>query len=151
MTTVKIPGFEGRPLLSAIYADSMGNLLIPARAIGLYFYNLETGNYFLIKHNPDDPKSMTEGFIETIFEERKGLLWFGMNNSGINVFDYRDSSISRILVEEGQPYAKRVRSIVRDRQGRIWVGTRNGLYLKETLESGFYHYECIEAFMPATA
>ncbi|MBN1187569.1 MAG: GAF domain-containing protein [Bacteroidales bacterium] len=136
----KIPHLAERPIISAIYIDSLDNLLILSRTKGLYFYNLKTGSYFIRFADPKNPGSLTENFVESIFEVKKGLLWLGMNNSGINIFDYSDSSFTQILIDEGNPYALRVRSIVKDRQGRIWFGTRNGLYLKENMDADFYQY-----------
>lgn len=48
--------------------------------------NTLTGETMLIKHRPDDPYSLPDGMVRSIYRDRSGLVWVGTSN-GIGKFN----------------------------------------------------------------
>ncbi len=126
--------------VTEVYYDSRKNLLVGARPFGLCIYNLNTEKYKIFSNDKSNVNSLSENWIESIYEDNNGYIWIGTNNEGLNLFSYKDSSFTRIEIAENDYQSKRVRDIWQDSTGRIWLGTRNGIYVKNTNSNKFIHY-----------
>ena len=87
---------------------------------GLYRYNPEEGNINAFSL-PEEASVRSVGFDCSI-------LWVGTERSGIYVYDLiRDEwTIIRAGRDEGNLTYGKIRSIYKDHQGLLWVGTRGG-------------------------
>lgn len=92
-----------------IWIGSYGGLI---RYDGTEFYNFSGGS-----------GSFPSG-IRTLFEDSKGRLWIGTNDSGI--YFYENDTFTHIEYSERTKFLS-VRSIAEDKEGRIYVGTTSGL------------------------
>ncbi|WP_173002943.1 two-component regulator propeller domain-containing protein [Chitinophaga sp. SYP-B3965] len=58
--------------------------------------NVSTGETMLIKHRPDDPYSLPDGIVRTIYREPSGLVWVGTSkgigkfNPAMNLFPFTE-------------------------------------------------------------
>jgi ligand-binding sensor domain-containing protein/signal transduction histidine kinase len=123
-----------------IYEDSRGNLWIGNRTDGLYLFNRVTGTFRRFRHEPDNTKSISGNYVNIIYEDQSGELWIGTNDHGLNQFIFRDSSFLHISIDPEQERSCRIRSIIQDKYGRLWFGTRSGLYLKDNFKNTFTRY-----------
>ena len=52
-------------------------------------------NFKVYKNNPQDPSSISDNFIWSIYQDKNGILWIGTNNGGLCKYDeLTDSFIS---------------------------------------------------------
>src|SRR5690606_26688180 len=70
-----------------IHDDSYGNLWIGTLK-GLVKFNPDTDNYCIFKHEPGDPRSISDSHIRSVFEDSRKNLWIGTAN-GLNLYEPR--------------------------------------------------------------
>lgn len=66
--------------------------------------------------------------ILCFFKPKADILWMGSQNSGLFQFDLKDSSLTVINPDPQSDLTLRIRKIVKDAYGAIWLGTRGGLF-----------------------
>ncbi|MBN2611634.1 MAG: response regulator [Bacteroidales bacterium] len=125
---VHIP--ENAAILS-LYLDSLQNLYIGTFEEGLYIHNLKSKLTTRFAYSPGNKKSLSGNRVECISQDKDGNIWIGTNENGLNFFNASDSSFEWIDLDRNRNFQIRIRDIVSDRFGRLWVGTYKGLYLKE--------------------
>jgi signal transduction histidine kinase/ligand-binding sensor domain-containing protein/CheY-like chemotaxis protein len=120
-----------------IYEDQQGNLwigtfeglikIIPGTNESI----ADTSIFF--KHNPDDPASLSDNFILSIFQDKKGIIWVatasGLNKLNSSDSKFPDNSFIRYTNEPGNPASisdNMVYSIHEDDSGNLWIGTNLG-------------------------
>jgi ligand-binding sensor domain-containing protein len=54
--------------------DRYGTLWV-ATAAGLSRWDRRTGRFTVYRHHPEDPYSLSDDFVKTVFEDRDGVLW----------------------------------------------------------------------------
>lgn len=101
-------------------------------------------SFTIFRHNPEDPNSLGDSRILSIFQDRSGVLWVGTANGGLNKFDLKTNQITRYQNDPDDDHSlsnNRVLSIFEDEDGVLWVGTENGLnrFVRETQD--FIHYQ----------
>ncbi|MCH7733209.1 MAG: histidine kinase, partial [Candidatus Marinimicrobia bacterium] len=77
--------------IRSLYLDSdeNGNVLwIGTWGGGLNKLNLNTGIFSHYKHNPENPKSLSNDYIKSIYVDRTGDLWIGTDGGGLNKLDW---------------------------------------------------------------
>ncbi len=67
---------------------------------------------------------MVREFVRTMYQDKKGNLWFGTNGDGIIRYD--GQTLERVTIDRKQKNVA-VREIVEDGAGNIWFGTSSGL------------------------
>ncbi len=108
-------------LVYNVLEDSDGLIWI-ATVGGLDRYNPVTGK---VKHFRKEEKGLSDDFIITLCEDRKGRIWIG-TDTYINVFDKKDSTFTYYAKEHGLPN-NRIFEIVRDINNDLWIATGKGL------------------------
>ena len=76
----------------------------------------------------DNPNTISDNVIRSLFIDNKDVIWVGTNGGGINFFDPNRKPFEhhgKKLKKNGQDYTK-IRSILEDSNGYIWVGTEGG-------------------------
>lgn len=131
--------FENVPDLSqnivnSIMQDSYGFLWIGTDG-GLNMYDGYT--FTVYTHNPADSNSLFSNKVLALLESKDGTIWIGTSN-GLNRFDPRTKTFIRYsFPPEIPPYQEgrhsyqvdqaHIQTLVEDKDGILWVGTRNGL------------------------
>jgi signal transduction histidine kinase/ligand-binding sensor domain-containing protein/DNA-binding response OmpR family regulator len=89
--------------------------------------------FTVFKHDPEDSTSLKGNLVRTIFEDRKGQLWIGTENGGLNKFNREKENFVQFFYSGHQSLLKNasVTSIQEDSVGNLWVGTSSHLYLIE--------------------
>lgn len=114
-------------VVPALAVDRNGFLWIGSRE-GLFRYD----GYRAVRYSPDseDPRSITDLDIRTVYEDPQGVIWVGTNTGGLNRFDaatdgfdhYRHDSTEPLSISHDSVYG-----MAADQQGDLWVGTQIGL------------------------
>ncbi|MCR9131481.1 MAG: histidine kinase [bacterium] len=102
-----------------LHADAEGNLWAPASAEGIYKIVSDS----LVKYK--DELDMTGGIAKTVLISRDNLMYVGIYGDGLFVFD-GEKTIQKYTPEDGL-VGPNIWRIVEDKQGRIWIGTDEGL------------------------
>jgi PAS domain S-box-containing protein len=104
-------------------------------------------NFTVIRHDPEDPTSLSNNLIWSIYEDPYNVLWIGTDGGGINnyapgrfkfsMFRHNPSKPSKSLM------GKFVYTLLEDSKGFIWIGTDRGLnrFHRETGEYKFYTHD----------
>jgi two-component system sensor histidine kinase ChiS len=113
--------------IRAILDDGRGNLWIGNRS-GLYNFDRKNCQFTYYAHDPNNPYSLVQNSVWTIFKDAKGDLWFGtrggvsyLNTSNLPFIHYRADANNRRCLNKQAVYA-----ILEDRNGDIWFGTEHG-------------------------
>jgi ligand-binding sensor domain-containing protein/signal transduction histidine kinase len=118
------------------YQDREGFLWIGTR-YGLTRYDgKEFKTYF---HHVDDPNSIGENFILDISQDNSGFLWFAVYNSGISRLNPLNKKFENFRPREDRNsiVSEKVTSLLIDREGYIWAGTKEGLSIYDPEKNVF--------------
>ncbi len=129
----------------AIYEDRAGNLWIGTLA-GLDLYDRAspgraTGSFRHLRHDPGDPRSLSDDRVTAILLDHRGALWVG-TEQGLNRRDPGGGFV-RFLHRPEDPASlshDHVGALLEDRSRRLWVGTDGGLNLLPGPGAGFVRY-----------
>lgn len=80
----------------------------------------------------DQGYDISDDFINSITQDRDGLIWVGTNGGGINRFDPKTETFTSFMHDLSDPNSiagDRVRKIVEGKEGVIWIGFDNGIGL----------------------
>jgi ligand-binding sensor domain-containing protein/signal transduction histidine kinase len=123
------------------YEDSKGNFWVGTYGGGLCKLDRATGKFTRFPFIFNSGGTSTNGALDddqvsSILEDRKGVLWIGTNNGGLNKFDEATGKFTSYY--KPGTGMQCVASIYEDRAGRFWVGTYLwGLFLFDR-ETGKY-------------
>lgn len=112
----------------AAWDDS--TLLLASDGGGLIYFNTRSEEKILYKHDPNDPRSLSNNAVYDIFIDSRSNLWIGNYAGGINFYSKYETKFRTIKHEINNIFSltdNNVRSVYQDRKNRIWLGTFNGL------------------------
>jgi ligand-binding sensor domain-containing protein/signal transduction histidine kinase len=119
-----VDGLSQSTVLS-IYQDKEGFLWF-GTGNGLNKY--DGYNFTVFKHNPSDPNSLSNDYINIIYSDTKSNLWIG-TESGLNKYNSSSGKITRYLLspkDKNSISFNRVMTINEDNSGNLWIGTYGG-------------------------
>ena len=146
-----LPSIGNNPLfVRDIYQPDPNHLWIGTES-GVVIYNRHNGKYQVLRHQGDDPWSLSDNAVYTICGDHQGGLWVGTFFGGVNYHhpqhDLFQKFFPRFSRSSIQGHA--VREIVEDSYQQLWVGTEdnglcvwnrsNGIFSTLTLLSGLSH------------
>ena len=133
------PDYTFNTIVTVFYEDSANRLWIGTQE-GLFVLDKEREQLTFYKHDKLDPLSLSNNIVRSIHEDTQGNIWVGTgsgwqanpSDGGLNRFDEALGSFVRYKHNPEDPYSlldNRVRSILDDDDGNLWVGTwRMGLH-----------------------
>lgn len=110
--------------IRVVTEDSYGNLWI-CGALGLNLFNRETETFSLYRHEENNNRSLTMGYVLSIVETSDSTLWVG-TTGGLNKYDRGSQDFTQYHVKDGLP-DDAVKGIREDDQGNLWISTNRGL------------------------
>lgn len=121
-------------LIYTITEDSKGNVWLGTKGKGLYKatpVNVQHSQYSLqqFKADKNNPKSISSDLIYSVLEDKKGRIWVGTYDNGINLLKETNGQSSFVHNFKNYPVIEcgKVRYLAEGYNGQIWVGTTNGL------------------------
>lgn len=128
----------------ALCEDSDGMLWIGSHG-GLDRYDPQTGRFDRLRHDPDDPNSLSSNYIDAVLEDRNGLIWVGTDSGGLELIDRETLSITHVPHVPRVPSALSsdvVRTLFENSKGDIWIGTfRGGISFFNSTFGAFTHVQ----------
>nr|WP_321452206.1 two-component regulator propeller domain-containing protein [uncultured Carboxylicivirga sp.] len=120
--------------------DEKNNLWITTYQTGLYYFNREDNTVTAYTHHELDAKSLPDDWIHYLYLDRNNTLWVGTYNTGFCRFNSSDSTFTHFYVNPREEFTKRIRTIFEDNTGKMFLGSRRGLFLfnKESGVSELY-------------
>jgi signal transduction histidine kinase/ligand-binding sensor domain-containing protein/DNA-binding response OmpR family regulator/HPt (histidine-containing phosphotransfer) domain-containing protein len=96
---------------------------------GLNRFDPATRRSVTYRHDPKDPHSVSNDVVSSLLLDRQGVLWAGTDGGGLNRFDSTTGHFSVYRSEPNNPRSEsdRIRAIVEDRAGILWLATFAGL------------------------
>jgi signal transduction histidine kinase/ligand-binding sensor domain-containing protein/DNA-binding response OmpR family regulator len=127
--------------VTCIAQDSQGFMWFGTEG-GLVRYD---GYKFKIyKYDPDDPESISDHHINSLFKDSKGTLWIGTTYVGLNRFDSKRDKFKSYKFDRNDSTSISqnhfVHAIYEDRKGRLWIGTAHGLNQYDYEHDNFIRY-----------
>ena len=136
----KIESLKGIEILKII-VDTKNRLWVCTGSTGVLMYDIKTEETVHYLHDENDINSISQNSVETVYEDSKGVMWFGTTDNGFFIFNEEEHNFTRYIVDKDIPTSGRVREIIEDPEGHLWLGTKAGLYLyKKGTSYGFYRY-----------
>lgn len=124
----------GANQVQSVYLDNEKNIWIGTFGGGLNKINaadyvLNDISFQRFTNDKNNPFSISDNRIYTIYEDRDGMMWIGTFGGGLNKFDRINSrfiSYQNIQGDATSISDNRVMAIFEDSQGSLWVGTYGG-------------------------
>jgi ligand-binding sensor domain-containing protein/signal transduction histidine kinase len=117
--------------VNSIYRDPSGYLWVGGGGSGLDRVDERTGRFKRYRHDERDPRSVISNNVYTIYGDRRGQMWVGLQG-GISRFDPATNSFVnyRPVPENPASLANTVWVIYQDRSGALWAGTWGGVLIR---------------------
>lgn len=129
-----VPGFQDDAIYRMVI-DKGNNFWFHIFNQGVFFYDSQRKK---LKQIPDYDKYLPNGEVAVLYIDRLNTLWIGSQNHGLFKLNTQDSTLISMQINDNL-YTKRVRTIFEDNRGRMFVGTRLGLFLYHE-ESGKFDW-----------
>lgn len=123
-----------------ISKDSSGNYWICTKGNGLFRMTPNGDGTFAFRHywhKPDDKATLNHNNVYKVIEDDNGNLWVATFMGGVNLMIKQKDGLFKIMNKDnGIPNYPinafhKVRAIAKDKDGRIWAGTTDGLLIME--------------------
>ena len=95
----------------------------------LRIFNIETERYIQFLHDPDDPHSISSSGVNSVCEDKSGVLWIG-SALEINKLNRQKKPFKNYQYQprdSASLSSNIILSIYQDSDGILWIGTSNGL------------------------
>ncbi|MDQ1088915.1 two-component regulator propeller domain-containing protein [Siphonobacter sp. SORGH_AS_1065] len=96
-----------------VLEDRKGNLWFATRDSGVYYYNGNLLQHFIVS------EGLASNQVSSIYEDKTGMIWFA-TGGGLSRLDGK--SFRNFTTKDGLP-ANAVTTIMEDRSGKLWIGT----------------------------
>jgi signal transduction histidine kinase/ligand-binding sensor domain-containing protein len=134
-----------------VFTDSKGHIWVGFLTEGLCMYDYATGKFTKYRNEPNNPHSLVNNEILSIFEDSKQQIWVGTEH-GVSIFNHstkKFTSYTNNLNDPSSIGAGAVLNIAEDAKNRIWLTTWAGglnLFLPNTDGKGsfrsFHPFDC---------
>jgi ligand-binding sensor domain-containing protein len=132
----------------SFFEDRSGVLWIGTRTGGLNRFDRGKNQFSFTRQGLNDAVGLGLNFVRSIYEDRSGVMWLGTDGGGLARMrgggPGRAPEFIRYTHEPADPTSlscPRVYSILQDRTGTLWIGTRTGGLNRFVADKGrFLHY-----------
>ena len=127
-------------LTTCLFIDRNENLWIGMDGAGVVKLDLKQPKFNLFPLSEGDFPVLNDYFTKCFFEDSTGRIWFGTHTGGLNIFDPALQTLINYRHENGKQNslpANIVGSILKDRDGNMWIGCSGGISLFNEREKSF--------------
>ena len=129
-------------VVRVVYEDHAGTLWIgtgfpwtePEYKGGLNKFDRQTGKFTRYLNDPENPHSLINNKVRSIFEDSRGVFWVGTAGDGLHTMDRKSGSFIRHTYNPAKPdqlsrppliknVSDHITFISEDALGYIWIGT----------------------------
>jgi DNA-binding CsgD family transcriptional regulator/streptogramin lyase len=129
-----LPDSLKRDIIRAIVKDADDFLWIGTYGSGLFRVDLKNWDYRRHNRLSTGQERISSNYINTIYLDKKGRIWAGTSDKGLNKIEFKGSDKSEPIVTFYQHDSSKsssisdnnIRCVFEDRRGNIWVGTHSG-------------------------
>ncbi|MCF3108123.1 histidine kinase [Niabella sp. CC-SYL272] len=94
---------------------------------GIYIMDLKSNQYSYISKQYEDPYSLSNNIVQSLFEDRQGGIWVSTYFGGVNYFSTRQMIFKKYFPKKSEPsisgYA--VGEMKSDKNGKLWIATED--------------------------
>jgi len=129
-------GIANQGIIKAIVSDGQSGFWLATWG-GLQHFDTRSNTFTLYTHNPSESTSLATNDLNAIAVDKRGGVWAGTWPAGIDYLAPGAKTFQHFRVDdERAPDSKLniVRSMLLDDQGKLWMGTENGVVLWNTAE-----------------
>src|SRR5690606_23575966 len=90
-------------------------------------------------YDVDDPESLSNNFVECMYEDASGTLWIG-TRAGLNKLDKRTGKFQRYTTANGLTNYW-INTLLGDAEGRLWMSTQGGISTFDPQQQTFTNYD----------
>jgi len=141
--TTAIPNIE----VISLFEDSKQNIWVTTKLDGVYIFE-HNGNIVQLKNEPSNSNSLTDNNTRSVCEDEFGNYWIGTAN-GLCRYNLSQNKFSTFNHSEDTPYSiggSSILSLMKDRQGTIWISTYYGGVDYFNPEYSFFNYYGVNNF-----
>jgi signal transduction histidine kinase/ligand-binding sensor domain-containing protein/DNA-binding response OmpR family regulator len=129
----------------AVRKDHNGGLWVGMWAAGLNYYDPATKKVRRYKHDPKNPKSLSDNNIFHILVDRKGNVWIATWGNGLNKYNPATDDFTRYTPDPENPSSIasfELDYLLEDSEGKIWIASEvDGLDRFDPVTHTFTHYK----------
>ncbi len=116
---------------SALYIDPSGVVWSAdqSKPTGLKRFDPHTGKSTIFMHDPNNPASLSNNKVQSIYRDNSGNLWIG-TAGGLNRLDEKNGRFIHYIHDQKNSNSisgNIIWSIYQDSRGTLWIGTTDGL------------------------
>lgn len=130
----------------SIYEDNSGNLIIETQSGKLNKYEPLTESFTIIPSDSIDLRDSKRNSVLALYYDRGNIEWSGglSRETGLRMENKTSGEVKNYLNDPADKFSlsdNKVYSVLRDKNGNLWVGTFNGLNKFDEKTGRFYHYK----------
>jgi ligand-binding sensor domain-containing protein/signal transduction histidine kinase len=114
-------------VISLLYDD--GKLWFGTRSDGLFVFDVTRKHCYSVPQFRLSKEVKDQ--VNCFYKDKKNVIWAGTQDNGIFKFNPADSSLLHIFPDSTNKLSYRVRKIINDRNGNIWIGCRLGIFFQD--------------------
>ncbi len=136
--------------IRVLYEDRGGRIWVGTSGGGLNLFDAgaANGTFIHFRNQASDPASLSDDRVRSVLEDATGTLWIGtlggLNRINASALQAGSVAFERVTLDPADPdnlSKARIRVLFEDRDGRLWIGTDDGLYLlADRASDSFVHY-----------
>src|SRR5215470_10015317 len=115
-------GLGVKPMVVAVAQDHEGAIWAGTFALGVTRYDTSTHRFETFRHDPSDPRSLSQDTVHDVYEDRKGTIWVATED-GLDRFDPVKRKFTLFRLTSESRLAQVYNTIEEDAAGNLWLGT----------------------------
>ncbi|MCV9389282.1 hybrid sensor histidine kinase/response regulator transcription factor [Reichenbachiella ulvae] len=124
--------------INSLWIDDMDHLWITTFSGGVNFINLNQKQFSILNRDPSQlENTLAENFVRAITSDAAGNMWLGTWSKGLNKYNPKTNTYTLYSKESKDFSQDKIRALEIDHEGRLWVGTNQGLYVKRPYVDDF--------------
>ena len=105
--------------------DENGNIWLGTVNGGLNKFDPATEKFVHFQSDENDPKSLSNNFVMSIYQDSNGVLWVGISG-GLCSFNRQTEIFTHYQEDDGLPN-NTIYCILEDNEENLWLSTNKGL------------------------
>jgi ligand-binding sensor domain-containing protein/signal transduction histidine kinase len=115
-------GLGLKPMVISIAQDHDGAIWVGTFPHGLTRYDPRTQRFETYKHDPADPRSLSNNQVHRVYVDRKGTVWVATDD-GLDRFDPAQKDFTVYKLQKDSRLSQSYVGIAEDAAGNLWLGT----------------------------